>query len=331
MIDILNSNLQEQILEVTLANSVSGCEVIQGLWSGYGKILRLTLEGGKIPQVVVKQIQAALAGKGHPRGWDSDASHQRKVTSYEVEATWYREWGTRCDEHCRVPELYRYLEQDEEVLLVLEDLDTAGFSVRKTEVTWQEVEQCLRWLAEFHASFMKEKPMGLWEVGTYWHLDTRQDEWKAMKDGALKKGAGMIDQRLREAEFQTIVHGDAKLANFCFSETKEEVAAVDFQYVGGGCGMKDVAYFMSSCLDEETCMEREGEVLNFYFSALREALFRKQNPIDGDALEKEWRDLFPLAWTDFYRFLEGWSPGHWKVNEYSKGHASQVLAGLLKK
>jgi Ser/Thr protein kinase RdoA (MazF antagonist) len=59
--------------------------------------------------------------------------------------------------------------------------------------------------------------------------------------------AAVIDQVLNNCSYQTIVHGDAKLANFCFSK-EGAVSAVDFQYVGGGCGMKDVAYFLGSCL-----------------------------------------------------------------------------------
>ena len=48
------------------------------------------------------------------------------------------------------------------------------------------------------------------------------------------------------------MHGDAKLANFLFTSDHSQVAGVDFQYVGGGCGMKDVAYLLS-CLDEDAC------------------------------------------------------------------------------
>jgi hypothetical protein len=36
----------------------------------------------------------------------------------------------------------------------------------------------------------------------------------------------------------------------------------------------------------------------------------------------------PLAWTDFHRFMKGWSPGHWKIHGYSERLARQVLAQL---
>ena len=101
-----------------------------------------------------------------------------------------------------------------------------------------------------------------------------------------------------------------------------------FQYVGGGCGMKDVAYFISSCLDENECERREGELLDYYFQSLQRAFQEKNTSIDFQALEREWRNLYPVAWTDFYRFLQGWSPGHWKIHRYSERLAQDVLASL---
>ncbi len=87
-----------------------------------------------------------------------------------------------------------------------------------------------------------------------------------MEDVELKQAAIRIDQILRASPYQTFVHGDAKLANFCFSSDGLQVAAVDFQYVGGGCGIKDVAYFISSCLHEEDCERYEDELLAWYFA-----------------------------------------------------------------
>ncbi len=158
--------------------------------------------------------------------------------------------------------------------------------------------------------------------------DTRPDELMALDDEALKGAAAQIDHLLRTAHFQTFVHGDAKLANFCFPDNGEQVAAVDFQYVGGGCGMKDVAYFIGSCLYESDCERYEAVLLDYYFARLGEALKMRNSSIDIAAVEQEWRALYPLAWTDFHRFVKGWSPGHWKIHSYSERLAREVVAQL---
>ena len=149
-----------------------------------------------------------------------------------------------------------------------------------------------------------------------------------MEAGELKQGAAALDRCLNDAPFRTFVHGDAKLANFCFSDDGERVAAVDFQYVGGGCGMKDVAYFIGSCLDERQCERREQGLLDAYFSELRQALTQRQPRMDPAAVEAAWRPLYAVAWTDFFRFLKGWSPGHWKIHSYSERLAHVVLGRL---
>lgn len=187
---------------------------------------------------------------------------------------------------------------------------------------------CLKWLANFHITFLLHEPKGLWEVGTYWHLKTRPDEFEKMKHQELKSKAQLIDDVLNQCKYQTIVHGDAKLANFCFSENGEQVAAVDFQYVGGGCGMKDIAYFLGSCLSSSECALYEKELLNFYFSALKKALESSILNIDFSVLEKEWRTMYPIACTDFTRFLLGWMPSHQKINNYNLNLMNSVLSSL---
>ncbi len=327
MIRALNSRFQASILSATGASAMEATEVIQELWSGYGQILRIRLEGSFPTTVIAKHIHM-LPAKGHPRGWNSDLSHQRKLKSYQVETAWYRHWSQRCNEDCRIPRLLSFDQHDDEILLVLEDLDAAGYPVRLNSVSPAQLNSCLDWLAHFHATFMSEKPDELWETGTYWHLATRSEELKALEDIPLKNAAPTIDRILTHARYQTIVHGDAKLANFCFPTSGDQVAAVDFQYVGGGCGMKDLAYFIGSCLDEATCEQRESELLDHYFATLRTALAAKHPAIDPTSVETEWRALFPIAWTDFHRFLKGWSPGHWKINSYSERLAREVLASL---
>jgi thiamine kinase-like enzyme len=326
----MNNHFKETILKATGATELFEIEVIQNLWSGYGKIIRMGLVGSNHSSVVIKHVRMPNQGK-HPRGWNTDLSHQRKVKSYKVEMAWYKQWSFNCDESCRIPNCIALETYEDEVLMVLEDLDAAGFSMRKSSVTMKELKQCLAWLAHFHATFMREKPSGLWEVGTYWHLNTRPDELKEMDDKPLRKAANTIDTILNESPYQTFVHGDAKLANFCFSDDGNSVSAVDFQYVGGGCGMKDVAYFLGSCLHEDDCERLESNLLDYYFGVLKDALIIRNKKVEFSALESNWRELYPFAWTDFHRFLKGWSPDHWKINSYSERVAREVVENIHQK
>lgn len=315
----MNDHFKSIILQSTRASSLKEKEVIQQLWSGYGKIIRVELENSDLESVVVKHVQLPVS-KNHHRGWNTDIGHQRKLKSYEVETNWYKNYSK--NSLARLPKCFAIERKNDEVLIVLEDLDKAGFPIRKHQVSWQTVNVCLEWLAKFHASYLRENADGLWEIGTYWHLETRPQELEVLQDKVLKNAAFAIDKKLNDCKFKTLVHGDAKLANFCFSNN-EEVAGVDFQYVGGGCGMKDVAYFVGSCLNEAECERWEQKILDTYFN-----YFHKELGTKNETLEKEWRSLYPIAWADFHRFLKGWSPGHWKINSYSERITNQVINSL---
>jgi len=295
-------------------------ETIQSLWSGYGRIIRVRsiLDDQTL---IVKHIKFPTS-LDHPRGWNTSYSHQRKVKSYEVELEWYRSY-TSVDS-AKFPKCYGTFSQGDEHLLILEDLNESGYSIRRSHPSQKEINACITWLANFHAKHLGQSPKGIWPIGSYWHLATRPDEFKAMASGQLKNAASAIDNQLNNCQFKTIIHGDAKVANFCFKEDAT-VAAVDFQYVGGGCGMKDLAYLLSSCLNENECESQESTLLDFYFSALRNEVSRLKSDVDLNALEAEWRALYPFAWADFVRFLEGWMPGHYKLHVYSKKLTSRVI------
>lgn len=315
----MNEHVKSAILKSTGASSLIEQEIIQELWSGYGKIVRVGLENSPTKSVVVKHIQLT-ENKTHPRGWNTDIGHQRKLKSYQVETTWYSDYSKQSS--ARLPKCLAIEKWNDEVLIVLEDLDEAGFPLRKTAVSWEEIVECLSWLAKFHASFLGKIPDRLWEVGSYWHLETRPHELAELKDQKLKEAAPIIDSTLNSCTYKTFVHGDAKLANFCFAKNGN-VAGVDFQYVGGGCGMKDVAYFIGSCLNESECERLEAQILDTYFECLQNELQER-----NEALETEWRSLYRVAWADFHRFLKGWSPGHWKINSYSERITNEVINNL---
>jgi len=313
-------------------------ESLQALWNDYGEISRARINTGPNSgkTLIIKSVrlpsQAALKQHQHPQGWQTNHGHARKVNSYQVEAYWYRYYAKRCHPTAKIADCYGVKtskqNQDTENInmdILLEDLSAIGFSEAVEQVSSQHVNACLKWLAFFHASFMGEQPQGLWATGCYWHLATRQDEWAVLAEGPLKHQAKAIDQCLASCRYQTLVHGDAKLANFCFTVAGDKVAAVDFQYVGGGCGIKDVVYFFSSCLDAAVCERDEQQLLSQYFNYLSEALHQLKPTIDARLVEQEWRAMYSFAWADFYRFLKGWNPNHWKLNPYSQRLTQQAL------
>lgn len=321
--------LSERIRRATGASHVELGERVQQLWGGYGELRRVQLQGTRIHSAIVK-IVSPPAEREFARDAAKLRSHRRKLRSYQIELAFYQDYAKHSEPAWRVPELLFGEAHAGRFLLGLEDLDQAGFPERRSRCSAQEIAACLAWLAAFHARFLGTSPDVLWKVGSYWHLATRPDELARLESVELRRAAAGIDQRLNSARFRTLVHGDAKLANFCFSRAGQDVAAVDFQYVGGGVGVKDVAYFLSSCLSPGECDRHVAAYIDLYFDALRTALSVRNSPLSPEygELEAEWRALFPWAWADFQRFLLGWAPAYAKREFYGETQLGVVLSAL---
>jgi hypothetical protein len=287
---------------------------LQRLWRGYGEVRRVHLVGAAVPSVVVKHVRPPPASPG-------DHDHARKLRSYAVETAWYRDHAGRLPPDVRVPRLFAARERGDERWLVLEDLDAAGFPDRRRDLDDEDMGRTLRWIAGLHATFVGELPPGLWERGTYWHVQTRPAELARMSPGPLRDAAGALDRTLRGARFQTVVHGDAKPANLCFGHAG--VAALDFQYVGGGPGIVDVAYLLS-CKSPRWRARNTERSLAAYFAELRPRL---PAGVDAGALEAEWRELYDVAWADFARFLAGWGRVSLRVPEPDRVRAAIARLG----
>lgn len=334
----LSTVQQNAICQAVQCRKIVNIKPMQSLWAGQGNLARLVLEREdhfkskvKTHTLVVKQINF-LAKGNNPYGWNTDLAQQRKHHSYLVELAWYKTLG-RLNEPSNLfmptPKLIYSEESEQGVLMALEDLNkdypirfTAGKEDRPSDV---QIQSSIRWLAQLHARFLNMDHKGIWPVGGYWHLATRPDELAAMPDGALKQLAAGLDEMLESCPYQTVIHGDAKLANFCFNDNGTRTAAVDFQYVGKGPGVKDLMLLMSSVLPDSRLMQEGDNFVDFYFSQLGLALEQCHPEIDADDVIKCWRPLYVIAWADFHRFLSGWRPGHWKIGKYCQQQTHVAL------
>lgn len=318
---------------------------LQDLWSGYGEIARYF--SPKLNASVIVKSVSPPEEVDHPRGWHSSIGHSRKLTSYKIEAFFYQHYAQHCPPACYVPKMIAFSSSplaSASQTLVMEDLIETGFNDSESTLSLSDIKIVIHWLAHFHGRFLGNAGKGLWPIGSYWYLETRQDEYNVMQAGPLKQAADLINNALNNAYHQTLIHGDAKLANFCFGAVKEtkgsskkyqaidksfrRVAAVDFQYVGRGIGVKDLAYFLGSCLTDTDLTMLHDELLNEYFTALRNACNDYGHNVDFIALEKEWRELYAFSCADFHRFLLGWSPEHDKINTYLQTQTNKALQSI---
>jgi hypothetical protein len=305
-------------VEETLgAELVHPPESVATLWAGYGRIVRFYTREAEPRSVVLKQIR-------FPSDSEEDLGHARKVRSYQVERTFYERFARlsreRSAERARTPRLLGAHSEAGQLWLLLEDLDAAGFSGRPRSGQEELVSAGLDWLAEFHAAHLGRTPDGLWSEGSYWQLATRPDELGAILGHPLHSLAPKLDASLRGARYRTLVHGDPKLENFCATRgARPRFAAVDFQYVGGGVGVRDLVYFIGSAIAPRRVEQEMPRLLNQYFAVLRRELEeRGESAAIFAELEAEWRELVPVAWLDFYRFTLGWSPSWAKSDVYAE-------------
>lgn len=291
---------------------VRECLKVQSLWGQYGALCRVQLLDQR--RLVVKIVEPPKLGVG----LEDCVSDQRKRRSYQVEQCFYQHYAAGST--ARLADLVGTDRRGDRLILLLEDLRQSGFA------PWSGLQldcltSALRWLAQFHASFLRVSAPHLWEQGSYWHLATRLTEWQQMAPGPFREHAHQLDELLRSARFTTLVHGDAKPANFLW-DTQNQAAAVDFQYVGRGPGIVDVAYFLDCCLDEAGVAQHGQQWLDIYFEALAQAIPDQKL---AQQVCQEWRALFPVAWCDFQRFWLGWAPSRARVGAYSHRLLKQAL------
>lgn len=294
----------------------------QALWSGCGHIYKFTYQGN----MLVAKVAAVPAQLEHRHIAQSEHSLNRKHRSYEKELMFYQDTAQDYLNECALPQVKAVANRDEAFVFVFTDFETQGYrNVSKAE-PWH-VTQMIAWLARFHAiGLVSSHTPNIYGRGNYWHLSTRPDEYERMIPGLLKNSANRIDQRLRDCPYQTLIHGDAKVANFAFSQGK--ALGYDFQHVGLGVGIADVMLLLTSLYCGRDLELHVEQYLNLYFEQLSEALAPSWNSEQFNDLEKSWRRLWAFVWADFHRFLLGWKPDHEKLTAYMLHQTELCLAQL---
>ena len=209
----------------------------------------------------------------------------------------------------------------------------------------------VRWLAKMHGlcwGKSYEKEFSLAREGCYWYLETRLEEWSSMSHEwqALKKLAPALSERLRDDSGLgwTLIHGDFKSTNLMFTCAlqgedfdpfhEEECIGIDFQYVGGGYGARDLAMLMVCAVDLKTdnlaCgIDMETEVLQLYYDELLSVL-REVGAVvvetQATYTMSHLRGQYELALMDLVRFMAGW--GMWGNCEYACRRVESLIRTL---
>ncbi|KAL6863426.1 hypothetical protein ACO1O0_003680 [Amphichorda felina] len=206
-------------------------------------------------------------------------------------------------------------------------------------------------LPPLEESRRRKSPVGhagtkLWLNGGYTYLATRRKEYAALAEddsewslpmckppkGLLLSVAEMAATFLTPSgrPFETYIHGDVKSENLFTTVDGDKVAFFDFQYVGLGLGVCDLAKLFTCSvpmemladadepLPEELTM-RQGE---------RQLLERYRDHLlqDDSSIKYDW-DIFKRHWetalVDWCRFQASW--GFWGNTEWLEARVRSIL------
>ncbi|KAF2211626.1 hypothetical protein CERZMDRAFT_43172 [Cercospora zeae-maydis SCOH1-5] len=197
---------------------------------------------------------------------------------------------------------------------------------------------------------------GVWLNGGYTYLSTRRSEFDCLRQDVTSEWSralcaskansapcvaeqvakllspATVTSRSGLGDYLSLVHGDVKSENLFTTASGEAVAFFDFQYVGLGCGLSDLAKLFTCSVPEDLLHEPKGgdgppstlamgqgeaALLNSYRKAFEEAS-GKTYP---------W-DLFLMHWqtalTDWLRFQASW--GFWGNTEWLEARCRSILA-----
>lgn len=189
----------------------------------------------------------------------------------------------------------------------------------------------------------------VWRQGGYTYLDTRRTEYTNLKQDSdlewssklcspTSSGPSIAELAARflatsreSLPYQTLIHGDVKSENLFTTKTGDRVAFYDFQYVGLGLGVSDLAKLftcsisLSSLVDDVGLVYGETKIsMQKGEKRLLEAYLRRLERRSGK--EYEW-NMFVRHWqvalVDWLRFQASW--GFWGNSEWLEARVRSIL------
>ncbi|OSX73025.1 hypothetical protein BU14_0384s0013 [Porphyra umbilicalis] len=182
-------------------------------------------------------------------------------------------------------------------------------------LTGAQTRTALGWLGRLHAAYLGGRlpPAGsVAPVGGYWHLQWRRSELSALpaRLGRVAAASAAVADALygggldgggpggAPSRWRTLLHGDAKAANLCWAPNgTSAVAALDFQYVGWGRGVMDVANLLVSSARPDVLGGDggDGEAAAAAGAPADAEAVARWHAAEGDLLATYWRALVASA------------------------------------
>ncbi|PSR79821.1 hypothetical protein BD289DRAFT_441883 [Coniella lustricola] len=119
--------------------------------------------------------------------------------------------------------------------------------------------------------------------------------------------------------YQTLIHGDVKSENLFTDQTGAQVAFFDFQYVGLGLGVCDLAKLFTCSVPRAMLRTKDGEqtLLRFYLDRLQKVAGKQYG---WQVFVRHWE----TALVDWLRFQASW--GFWGNTAWLEGRVRSITA-----
>ena len=187
----------------------------------------------------------------------------------------------------------------------------------------------------------------LWLNGGYTYLATRQKEYASLAEDTGEEWTEAMCSRESESSlsvaeksalfltpcgrpFESYIHGDVKSENLFTTTKGDRVAFFDFQYVGLGLGVCDLAKLFTCSVPLDMLVETdeplpdhlpmhdgEARLLKRYRARL---LRNKEDQYDWETFRRHWE----TALVDWCRFQASW--GFWGNTEWLEARVRSILS-----